>query len=168
MGGISISNAFVGPNGYSDNSGSDTTFLSIGNLLLKCFTGKKVRIVSSANNVTLMPLDCGNVSVTGAVTATSGISVSGISTFGSLVSEASGMRSIRHGISNAMVLGSVTIPDIGCTANTRYFFTAHTLGTISLPSAYYASTRTVGTSIVCTSSQATETSTIDWLAIEPV
>lgn len=74
---------------------------------------------------------------------------------------------IRHGISGAMVLGSVTVTDAQCTANTRYFFSAHTLGTISIPGGYYASTRNVGTSFVIQSSQATETSTIDWMAIEP-
>lgn len=77
------------------------------------------------------------------------------------------VAAIRHGISGAMVLGTVTVTDPGCTANTRYFFTAHTLGTISIPGGYYASTRTAATSFVITSSQATETSTIDWMAIEP-
>lgn len=74
---------------------------------------------------------------------------------------------IRHGISGAMVLGAVTVTDTACTANTRYFFSAHTLGTISIPGGYYASTRNAGTSFVITSSQATETSTIDWVAVEP-
>lgn len=77
------------------------------------------------------------------------------------------MTNIRHGISGAMVLGTVTVTDAGCTANTRYFFSAHTLGTVSLAGGYYASTRTAGTSFIITSSQATETSTIDWMAIEP-
>lgn len=74
---------------------------------------------------------------------------------------------IRHGISGVMTLGAVTVTDTGCTANTRYFFSAHTLGTISIPGGYYTSTRNAGTSFVITSSQATETSTIDWMAIEP-
>lgn len=77
------------------------------------------------------------------------------------------VNGIRHGISGAMVLGTVTVNDAGCTANTRYFFSAHTLGTISIPGGYYASTRNSGTSFVIQSSQATETSTIDWMAIEP-
>lgn len=90
-------------------------------------------------------------------------SVTGVSTLGSGTS----FKNIRHGISGAMVLGTVTVTDTGCTANTRYFFSAHTLGTISIPGGYYASTRNAGTSFVITSSQATETSTIDWVAVEP-
>lgn len=86
---------------------------------------------------------------------------------GITINGGSKVNGVRHGISSAMTLGSVTVTDSGCTANTRYFFTAHTLGTISIPGGYYPSTRNVGTSFVITSSQATETSTIDWLAIEP-
>jgi hypothetical protein len=77
------------------------------------------------------------------------------------------ITNIRHGVSGAMVLGSVTITDTGCTANTRYFFTAHTLGTITIPGGYYAMTRNAGASVVVVSSQATETSTLDWFACEP-
>lgn len=77
------------------------------------------------------------------------------------------MTNIRHGTSGNMVLGTVTVTDTGCTANTRYFFSAHTLGTISIPGGYYASTRTASTSFVITSSQPTETSTIDWVGFEP-
>lgn len=99
----------------------------------------------------------------GAFNVTGTLSVTGNSTFGT----GTAIKNIRHGISGAMVLGTVTVTDTGCTANTRYFFSAHTLGTISIPGGYYASTRTASTSFVITSSQATETSTIDWMAIEP-
>jgi hypothetical protein len=66
-----------------------------------------------------------------------------------------------------MTLGVVTVTDTGCTANTRYFFTTATLGTITAPSTYWASTRTASTSFVITSNQLTETGTVHWLAIEP-
>ena len=77
------------------------------------------------------------------------------------------VANIRHGVSGAMVLGVVTVTDTGCTANTRYFFTQFTQGTITAPSAYWASTRTASTSFVITSNQLTETGTVHWLAIEP-
>lgn len=77
------------------------------------------------------------------------------------------ITNIRHGITSALVLGASTVTDAGCTANTRYFFTTHTLGTITVPGSYYASTRTASTSFVITSSQPTDTSTVDWMAIEP-
>lgn len=97
------------------------------------------------------------------ISAAGGIAITGSTTLGT----GTAIKNIRHGISGAMVLGAVTVTDAGCTANTRYFFSAHTLGTISIPGGYYASTRTASTSFVITSSQPTETSTIDWMAIEP-
>lgn len=104
----------------------------------------------------------GSIRIGGAQGATSG----GSSTSGATYTGTK-ITNIRHGISGAMTSGTVTVSDIGCTANTRYFFTAHTLGTVTFPSAFYASTRTSGTSIVITASQITDTSTVDWEAIEP-
>lgn len=77
------------------------------------------------------------------------------------------MTNVRHGITAALVLGTKVVTDTGNTANTRYFFSTHTIGTVSVPSAYYASARSAGASFTITSSQATDTSTVDWLAIEP-
>lgn len=74
---------------------------------------------------------------------------------------------LRHGISGAMTGGTVTVTDAGATANTRYFFTTHTLGTVVVCSTFYASTRTPGVSFAITANQPTDTSTVDWLAIEP-
>ena len=91
------------------------------------------------------------------------LAVTGNSTLGS----GTAIKNIRHGVSGAMTAGTVTVTDAGCTANTRYFFTCHTIGTVTIPSSYYASTRTASTSFVITSSQPTDTSTVDWLAIEP-
>lgn len=78
-----------------------------------------------------------------------------------------GITNIRHGISSAMTGGAVTVSDAGATANTRYFLTAHTLGVVTIPSTYYVSARSAGVSFTITASVATDTSTIDWLAIEP-
>lgn len=77
------------------------------------------------------------------------------------------IKNIRHGVSNAMSSGVVTVTDTGCTANTRYFFTVHTIGTVAIPSTYYVTTRTASTSFVVTASVLTDTSTLDWEAVEP-
>jgi hypothetical protein len=91
------------------------------------------------------------------------LAVTGATTLGT----GTAIKNIRHGVSGAMVLGVVTVTDTGCTANTRYFFTQFTQGTVTEPSAYWASTRTASTSFVITSSQLTETGTVHWTAIEP-
>lgn len=77
------------------------------------------------------------------------------------------ITNVRHGISSAMVGGTVTVTDAGCTANTRYHLIPHTLGTVAVPQAAYVSTRNAGTSFVITSASLTDTSTWDWMAIEP-
>lgn len=77
------------------------------------------------------------------------------------------IKNIRHGITGAMTAGAVTVTDTGATANTRYFFTPHTLGTVTIPTDVYASSRSAGASFVLTSATITDTSTYDWLAIEP-
>lgn len=93
----------------------------------------------------------GNTNLGGTVTVGGGTSV----------------KNIRHGISGALTAGTVTVTDTGATANTRYFFTPHTLGTVSVPTDVYASSRSAGASFVLTSANITDTSTYDWLAIEP-
>ena len=75
--------------------------------------------------------------------------------------------SIRHGTTSAMVAGVVTVTDGACTSSTRYFFTVRTLGTVAAPSTYRVTTRTTSTSFVVTASDLTDTSTLDWFAIEP-
>jgi hypothetical protein len=101
---------------------------------------------------------------TSAGTALNGtLAVTGNTTLGA----GTAIKNIRHGVSGAMVLGVVTVTDTGCTANTRYFFTQLTQGTVTAPSAYWASTRTASTSFVITSNQLTETGTVHWTAIEP-
>lgn len=74
---------------------------------------------------------------------------------------------IRVGTSGAMTAGSITVADTATTANTRYTFTARTLGTITLPTSYYASARSAGVSFTIVSAQITDTSTVDWVAYEP-
>jgi hypothetical protein len=100
------------------------------------------------------------------ISASSGsVNITAVTKFGA--SNATAITNIRHGTSGAMTAGAVTVTDAGCTANTRYYFTTHTRGTITIPAAYDAATRTPGTSFVITSNQITDTSTVDWTAIEP-
>jgi len=105
----------------------------------------------------------GGIGVTKAVWIGTTLTVTGNTTLGG----GTAIKNIRHGVSGAMVLGVVTVTDTGCTANTRYFFTQFTQGTVTSPSSYWASTRTASTSFVITSNQLTETGTVHWTAIEP-
>lgn len=152
--------------GESSRSGTDTNVGGASGTIkpgLGTGTGTASQIILSTPTVT--GSGTGAQSYAARVTVdSSGTAFSGPTTHGSA---GTAITNIRHGISGAMVLGSVTITDAGCTANTRYFFTAHTLGTITVPGGYYAMTRNAGTSVVVVSSQATETSTLDWMAIEP-
>jgi hypothetical protein len=66
-----------------------------------------------------------------------------------------------------MVVGVVAITDTLATASTRYFFSCATLGTVAVAGTYSPTARSNGASVTCTSSAATETSTIYWLAFEP-
>lgn len=93
----------------------------------------------------------GNTNLGGTLTVGGGISV----------------KNIRHGITSAMTAGSVTVTDTGATANTRYFFTPHALGTVSVPTDVYVSSRSAGASFVLTSANVTDTSVYDWIGFEP-
>lgn len=77
------------------------------------------------------------------------------------------VKNIRHGITSAMTAGSVTVTDTGATANTRYFFTPHALGTVSVPTDVYVSSRSAGASFVLTSANVADTSVYDWIGFEP-
>lgn len=73
----------------------------------------------------------------------------------------------RMGVSAAMVAGTVTISTTAVTANSRIFLTPQTLGTIARPAAVGVTTRTAATSFVITSGDATDTSTVAWMIVEP-
>lgn len=92
------------------------------------------------------------------------LSVTGTTTLGSA---GTALKNIRHGISAALVSGTIGVTDTATTTSTRYFFTTHTIGTVTVPSAYYTSSRSAGVSFVIQSSQPTDTSTVDWVAFEP-
>lgn len=155
--------AAIGRGNIFDNTADNCIALG-QNIAFSSFTSTNNFAWSDPSGLTVTRSNSFNVNATGGSFFTGGpISGSGAG----LTAIPPAAVGIRHGISGAMVLGSVTVTDSGCTANTRYFFSAHTLGTISIPGGYYASTRNVGTSFVITSSQATETSTIDWMALEP-
>ena len=78
-----------------------------------------------------------------------------------------GITNIHFGTTSAMTAGAITVADTATTANSRIFAWTHTLGTITVPASYYISARSAGTSFTITSSQATDTSTVDYVVIEP-
>lgn len=65
----------------------------------------------------------------------------------------------------ALTGGTVVVGNTSVTANTRIFLThANTSGTLGI---LYISARTAGTSFTITSSSGVDTSTVNWLLIEP-
>ena len=117
-----------------------------------------------AGNIVMSPgTDVAVFSSTG-LAVTGVLSTTGASTIGSA---GTSIKNIRHGITTNLSGGTLVVSDAGATANTRYFFSTHALGTIILPAAYYASARSAGVSFTILSNQATDTSTVDWMAIEP-
>lgn len=78
-----------------------------------------------------------------------------------------GVTNVRSGISSAMSGGAVTVTDAGCTSNTLYFFSNAVLGTITGPVAYRLNTRTPSTGFTIQSANVLDTSTVNWIGIEP-
>lgn len=73
----------------------------------------------------------------------------------------------KMGVSAAMTAGSIVISTTAVTANSRIFLTPQTLGTVLRPAAVGVTARTAGTSFTITSSDATDTSTVAWMLVEP-
>jgi hypothetical protein len=53
------------------------------------------------------------------------------------------------------------------TANSRILLTCQALGTVTAPKALAVTARTAGTSFTITSADATDTSSVGWLLVEP-
>lgn len=66
-----------------------------------------------------------------------------------------------------LTAGAVTVGTTAVTANSAIFITLHTLGGIAVPAAVEPTARVAGTSFTITSANALDTSTYDWLIVEP-
>lgn len=66
-----------------------------------------------------------------------------------------------------LVGGTVVVNTTAVTATSRIFYTAQSLGTVAVPSAYGTSARTAGTSFTILASAPTDTSVIAWVMFEP-
>lgn len=169
---------------YSRDANASIGWSNAGTVQWEFYSGTGLQLNASANN--RITFCAGGPDATGAdlsfsrnASGIAQIGDGGLNALGSLLVKnltASGnttlgsgtaIKNIRHGVSGAMVLGTVTITDTGATANTRYGFSPHTLGTVTVPNMAYVSSRSVGASFVLTSAAATETSTWDWWAVEP-
>lgn len=78
-----------------------------------------------------------------------------------------GVTNIRSGISSALSGGAATVTDVGCTSSTMYFFSTAVLGTITGPVAYRLNVRTPGTGFTIQSANIVDTSTVNWIGVEP-
>lgn len=66
-----------------------------------------------------------------------------------------------------LVAGTVTVATTKVTANSRIQLTTQSLGTVTVPMPIAVTARTAGTSFVITSSDATDTSVVAWMIVEP-
>lgn len=66
-----------------------------------------------------------------------------------------------------LAAGTVTVSNTSVTANTRVFLTVQSLGTVTAAKAVAVTARTAGTSFTVTSADATDTSVLAWLLLEP-
>jgi len=137
---------------------------------------------SIGNNVTATgntkAIDIGTLAASGSTTnITLGSAVSGatsnINVNGNLALTSAGNKlSVKTGTNASigtatLVAGTVTVNTTAVTANSAIFVTILTKGTITLPVAYDAQTRTAGTSFTITSANITDTSIVQWWIVEP-
>jgi hypothetical protein len=94
---------------------------------------------------------------------TSTFNVQGSTTLGSAGTNITRIRTGQATLS----AGTVAVADTNVTANTKIFVTLHTLGTVTLPSAYGVTARTPGTGFTISASLVTDTSVVDYVMIEP-
>lgn len=66
-----------------------------------------------------------------------------------------------------MVGGTVVVSTTKVTASSRIQLTVNSLGTVTVPKAVGVTARTAGTSFTITSADATDTSTVAWVIVEP-
>lgn len=84
----------------------------------------------------------------------------------------SGALSMTEGSNKRMgtatlVTGAKVVATTAVTANSRIFLTVQSLGTVSAPKAIAVTARTAATSFTITSADATDTSVVAWLIVEP-
>jgi hypothetical protein len=119
-------------------------------------TGNVVATAGAVNAGTSMTATLGNI------TATNG-NVSLGTAGNKLLINAGANGSV--GTTVALIGGTLVVANSSVTANSKFFFTTNTLGTVVLPSAYYVSARTPGVNFTILSNQATDTSTVDFFFI---
>jgi hypothetical protein len=72
----------------------------------------------------------------------------------------------RMGVAT-LVGGAAVVSTTAVSASSRIQLTAQSLGTITVPAALAVTARTAATSFTITSSEATDTSVVAWLIVEP-
>jgi hypothetical protein len=104
---------------------------------------------------------------------TAGVEVYYIDGNGNIVAALAGAGYLVKEGSNAkmgvatLVGGTVTVSTTKVTASSRIQLTTQALGTVTAPKAIAVTARTAGTSFTITSADATDTSTVAWLIMEP-
>jgi len=110
----------------------------------------------------------GNTSITGTLTTSGNLTATNgnlnLGTAGNKINIATGTNG-SVGTSGAMTAGSVTVNTTSITANSLVFFSTNALGTVTVPQSYRVSARTPSTSFTIQSSDATDTSTVNYFII---
>ncbi len=126
--------------------------------------------VLMSGGVGVAPAYSGSPSVTGTVTAATGlVATAGNLSLNGVTSKininASTAATASLGTTSALTGGAITVSTTAITANSLVFFTTNTLGTITAPGSYRVSARTPGVSFDIQSSSPADTSTVDYWII---
>lgn len=140
--------------------------------------GLTVKVDPITGNV--LQLTAAGLKVTGVVLLTGPQTIAGIKTFSSNVllnqnlklQVAGGGIFIKEGTNATMgaatlVTGAAVVSTTAVTASSRIFLMVQSLGTVVAPKAVAVTARTAGTSFTITSADATDTSVVGWLIVEP-
>lgn len=113
--------------------------------------------------IALTPKGAGVVTIaTGGLTSTNGSVILG--TAGNKLIVKTGANA-SAGTTSAMTSGAIAVATTAVTASSVILTVPHTLGTVSVPQALYATARNPGVSFAVISAGATDTSTVDWWII---
>lgn len=158
----------TGPSGSFTSLTVNGTSVLTGGTLINSSGSANSTIGTGGTGQTFIGNATGNTALTGALTTSGAITATNgsltLGTAGNKINVATGTNA-SAGTTTALTAGAFVVSTTAITANSLVFFSTHTLGTVTIPQAYRVSARTAGTSFTIQSSDATDTSTVDWFII---
>lgn len=152
-------------NNYRDSAGVAYTDLDIENYNPNAVTAEKLGLgnVTNESKATMFASPTFTGTAAAAAISMSGDLSIGTAGKGTLLKE--GANAKMGAV--VLVAGTATVATTKVTANSRIILTAQVLGTVTAPKPLAVTARTAATSFVITSSDATDTSTVAWMIVEP-